>query len=46
MDKSQLVTLREKYTGQRIFFSKEKGYNFDLLDDIWKIGYKKRFFAD
>ncbi|MEZ8794964.1 hypothetical protein AB6D86_24150 [Vibrio splendidus] len=44
MDKSQLVTLREKYTGQRIFFSKEKGYNFDLLDDIWKIGYKKSLY--
>ncbi|GAK20127.1 hypothetical protein JCM19052_602 [Vibrio sp. JCM 19052] len=46
MNHHELNRLKNSYEGQRIFQSKEEGYNFDIFSDTWVLGYKTNLYLD
>jgi hypothetical protein len=46
MNNNQLATFKKQYKGQREFSAKEEGYSFDILSDVWALGYKELLYLD
>ncbi len=44
MNSLEINSLKNSYEGKRTFQSKAAGYEFDLLSDVWILGYKKTLY--